>query len=72
MGARLYGSIILLSAVMLQASAVGPQHTAAAPWEHVHRWGSLYPPGELIERATGRPLGTDAFAAHLRARYLEG
>jgi carboxypeptidase Taq len=40
--------------------------------EHVHGCGSRYSPAELIERATGRPLGTEAFAAHLRARYLDG
>lgn len=38
MGARLYGSIILLSVAMLQASAVEPRAAADAPWEHVHRW----------------------------------
>jgi carboxypeptidase Taq len=36
----------------------------------VHGCGARYGPAELIERATGRPLGTGAFAAHLRARYL--
>ncbi|MDH3214517.1 MAG: carboxypeptidase M32 [Myxococcales bacterium] len=40
--------------------------------EKVHGCGSRYGSAELIERATGRPLGTEAFAAHLRARYLGG
>ena len=38
--------------------------------QHVHGCGSRYSPSELIERVTGRPLGTEAFSAHLRARYL--
>lgn len=38
--------------------------------ENVHGWGSRYEPGELIEHATGRPLGCEAFLAHLRRRYL--
>ena len=27
---------------------------------------------ELVESATGRPLGTASFERHLRDRYLEG
>jgi len=38
--------------------------------EAVHGQASRYPSAELIERATGRPLATDAFKAHLEARYL--
>ena len=36
----------------------------------VHSQASRYTSQDLIERATGRPLGTDAFKAHLKARYL--
>ncbi|MDA0229010.1 MAG: carboxypeptidase M32 [Proteobacteria bacterium] len=36
----------------------------------VHSQASRYSSHELIERATGRPLSTDAFKAHLQARYL--
>jgi carboxypeptidase Taq len=36
----------------------------------VHGQASRFSSHELIERATGRPLSTDAFKAHLRARYL--
>jgi carboxypeptidase Taq len=32
--------------------------------------GSLYDTDELIERATGAPLGTRAFREHLERRYL--
>jgi carboxypeptidase Taq len=39
---------------------------------HVHGEGSLRSSAELIERATGAPLGTEVFEAHLRARYLDG
>jgi carboxypeptidase Taq len=39
---------------------------------HVHGLGSLYSTREVIERATGAPLGTEAFKAHLKARYLAG
>jgi len=38
--------------------------------EHVWSLGSRYTTNELVERATGQPLGTAAFEAHLAARYL--
>lgn len=38
--------------------------------EHVHGRGQLQNADELVRRATGEPLGTDAFKKHLRARYL--
>ncbi|HEV7439328.1 MAG TPA: carboxypeptidase M32 [Methylobacterium sp.] len=37
---------------------------------HVHAQGSLLETDELLEAATGRPLGTEDFRAHLEARYL--
>jgi carboxypeptidase Taq len=37
--------------------------------KNIHAHGSLFTPGELIERATGKPLGPEAFLAHLRRRY---
>jgi len=37
--------------------------------EHVHRQGRLYPPGELIQRATGSPPGPEPFVAYLRAKF---
>jgi len=36
----------------------------------LHSQASRYSSHELIERATGRPLTTDDFKAHLEARYL--
>jgi carboxypeptidase Taq len=38
--------------------------------ERIHAKGSLLSTAELVERATGRPLGTESFERHLRARYL--
>ncbi|HEV2335131.1 MAG TPA: carboxypeptidase M32 [Stellaceae bacterium] len=39
--------------------------------QNVHGQGSLLSTAELVERATGAPLGTAAFERHLRGRYLE-
>jgi carboxypeptidase Taq len=38
--------------------------------ERVHLKGSLLPTAELVEQATGGPLGTASFQRHLRDRYL--
>lgn len=37
---------------------------------HVHGKGSLMSTDALLRAATGKPLGTAAFKAHLKARYL--
>ena len=37
---------------------------------HIHAQGSRLAPSELLVRATGEPLGADAYLAHLRTRYL--
>ncbi|WP_430397935.1 carboxypeptidase M32 [Ferrovibrio sp.] len=37
---------------------------------NVHGQGSLLSTDDLLRHATGKPLGTDAFKAHLKARYL--
>lgn len=39
---------------------------------HIHSQGSLKSSGDLIEAASGAPLGTGAFLAHLKSRYLGG
>jgi carboxypeptidase Taq len=39
---------------------------------HVHGVGSRLDLNSILERATGRPLDSLAFNAHLRRRYLEG
>ena len=36
--------------------------------EKIHRWGRMYPAGELCERATGAPLSAEPFVRHLSAR----
>jgi carboxypeptidase Taq len=38
--------------------------------QHVWAKGSLLETGELVQQATGAPLGTAAFQRHLRRRYL--
>jgi carboxypeptidase Taq len=38
--------------------------------ERIHSKGSLLSSAELVEEATGRPLGTASFERHLRERYL--
>jgi carboxypeptidase Taq len=39
---------------------------------NVHAVGSLLDTDALLTRATGTPLGTEAFRAQLEARYLGG
>jgi len=39
--------------------------------EHVWSLGSLLETPELVRRATGKDLGTEAFLTHLERRYLE-
>lgn len=38
--------------------------------ENVWSLGSRFDTNELVQRATGEPLGTEAFEAHLASRYL--
>jgi carboxypeptidase Taq len=37
---------------------------------HIHRKGSLLSTADLVQQATGAPLGAAAFERHLRERYL--
>jgi len=39
--------------------------------EWVHKKGSLLSTAELVESATGQPLGTASFERHLHHRYLD-
>lgn len=39
--------------------------------QHVHGKGSLATTDEVLQQATGAPLGDAAFRAHLEARYIE-
>ena len=38
--------------------------------QNIRSQGCLYMPDELLEKATGSPLGTAAFKARITARYL--
>ncbi|TCJ20536.1 carboxypeptidase M32 [Rubrobacter taiwanensis] len=40
--------------------------------KNVHEKGALRSPDELISEATGRPLDSEVFKRHLKARYLSG
>ena len=37
----------------------------------IHRFGAIYPPGELVKRATGEPLRSTYFINYLREKYTE-
>jgi carboxypeptidase Taq len=56
---------------LMQAIA-GGEFAPLLDWarERVHSRGSLLSTAELVETATGRPLGTASFERHLRDRYL--
>jgi carboxypeptidase Taq len=56
---------------LMQAIAKG-EFAPLLGWarERVHSKGSLLSTAELVEAATGRPLGTASFERHLRNRYL--
>lgn len=38
--------------------------------EKVHRWGMLYLPAQLMERATGEPASSRAFVEHVESKFL--
>jgi carboxypeptidase Taq len=56
---------------LMQAIAAG-EFAPLLGWLHqrVHCKGSLLSTAQLVEAATGRPLGTASFEKHLRDRYL--
>jgi carboxypeptidase Taq len=56
----------------LDARVARSEFEALDVWlrEHVWSLGSRYDTNELVRRATGTPLGTEAFEAHLASRYL--
>ncbi|MEI8300110.1 MAG: carboxypeptidase M32 [Chlamydiota bacterium] len=39
--------------------------------EHIHRYGRLYSPDTLIQRATGTPLSEESFKAYLTKKYID-
>jgi carboxypeptidase Taq len=36
--------------------------------EHVHRWGRVFEPAELLRRVVGGPLDAEPYLAYLRAK----
>ncbi len=38
--------------------------------ENIHKWGSIYPPDELMMRASGEYLNPEYFISYLRDKYL--
>ncbi len=38
--------------------------------ENIHKWGSVYPPDELVRRASGEYLNPEYFISYLRDKYL--
>src|SRR5690606_14414832 len=40
-------------------------------YEHVHRYGSMYPPMELVRRVTGRELDSRPYLTYLTTKYTE-
>jgi carboxypeptidase Taq len=56
----------------LEAGIRSGDFAAINAWlrEKVWSQGSLYDTDELVRRATGEPLGTEAFRQHLEQRYL--
>jgi carboxypeptidase Taq len=56
----------------LDAHVRSGEFHALDTWLKVNVWsmGSRFETNELLRRATGAPLGTAAFEAHLAARYL--
>jgi carboxypeptidase Taq len=69
--AQLFEAALRDVAGLMPAIAAG-EFGALLGWlrERVHAKGSLLSTAELVESATGQPLGTASFERHLRARYL--
>jgi carboxypeptidase Taq len=52
-----------------EVEAGKPQEVLGWLREKVHRWGSLYDPGDLVERAVGEPLSSRPFVDYLGRKY---
>jgi carboxypeptidase Taq len=68
------GSILsaqLYATFQKTAAAAPTDHAALRAWlvEHVHKHGKRYPTMELVRRATGAPLGPEAFLAYANDKY---
>lgn len=69
--AQLFAAVKAQDAAILPGIAKG-DFKPLLKWlrTNVHGRGSLLTTDELLREATGKPLGTAAFKAHLKARYL--
>jgi len=69
--AQLFEAACAVIPDVMGAVAVG-EFAPLLDWlrKQVHSKGSLLSTAELVESATGRPLGTASFERHLRDRYL--
>lgn len=47
--------------------------TALLAWlrENIHQHGKKFPPGELVQRVTGHPLGHEAFMRYVNNKFGE-
>lgn len=69
--AQLYAAATAADGAIEPALAEGnfaPLYAWLGP--NLHEQGSRYGTGDVIQRATGRPLDAASFKAHLKARYL--
>ncbi len=71
--AQLFQAAVAADSAILPGIAQGDFRPLLA-WlrPHVHEMGSSLTTDEILTQATGAPLGTAAFKAHLEARYLRG
>jgi carboxypeptidase Taq len=71
-GAQLFEAIRRAIPDVMEAIAAG-DFAPLLGWlrDKVHGKGSLMSTAQLVENATGQPLGTASFQRHLRRRYLE-
>jgi carboxypeptidase Taq len=69
--AQLFEAVRTAMPDVMEVVAAG-EFAALLGWlrERIHAQGSLLSTEELVEAATGRPLGTASFERHLRNRYL--
>lgn len=52
-----------------EIAAGRPQAVVGWLRDKVHRWGSLYDSGDLVERVTGRSLSSEPFVRYLERKY---
>lgn len=57
----------------ISADAEKGEYASLLQWlrENIHRHGSRYLPGELVEKATGRPVDPEPFLRYIHGKYTE-